>query len=401
MSTVACVLVGTVVVIGGTQLLLYGPRDPAPFMTPIHLAGARSYFLNADSRGFMDLAHHPAKILDPHSFRQSRPGYVYASAILTSVLGPAAQHIGLDRAFGEKDSAYFPLILINAALVLAAAITLALLLRRLGAPPVVVATLTLVLAVNDMTRLFFWTPHQQMFVLVVPLATIALGAWFIRARPSPRLAAVVGLVIGVSSLAYGSVLIAIGVCSIILMARKNDRWTVLGAFWGGFLVPQVIWIAICKIVAGSYYSGEVSGYHEFVWPRYAASDGIHALAAAFEANVVMTVRGFLAANGFLLLLLAMLIAIAVLSGVRLEPSTPDERGLLIATGLTIGLSPLFAFGVGVGIWRVIYHVFPAVLLLIGWVSGKLVGSPVLRWRMAVLLVPVAGTALALHVITGA
>jgi hypothetical protein len=82
------------------------------------------------------------------------------------------------------------------------------------------------------------------------------------------------------------------------------------------------------------------------------------------------------------------------------PERRDEQNILFAICLTIVIATLFTFGVGVGvgvgIWRVIYHVFPAVLLLIGWISGKLTASPIVRWRLAVLLVPISTVALVVN-----
>jgi hypothetical protein len=78
------------------------------------------------------------------------------------------------------------------------------------------------------------------------------------------------------------------------------------------------------------------------------------------------------------------------------PERRDEQNILFAICLTIVIATLFTFGVGVGIWRVIYHVFPAVLLLIGWISGKLAASPIVRWRLAVLLVPISTVALVVN-----
>jgi hypothetical protein len=377
----------------GTQLLFYGAHDRYSYSKPMHLPGGRYYLVNGDSVEFMQLAHHPDLILRSGSFRQSRPGYVALSALFTRLLGSPAQHLGLDRLFGQSDSAYFPLILMSATLLAAAALLLVLLLRRLGTPPIIIPALTLLLVVNHLTKLFFWTPHEQTFAFLVPLATITLAAWIMRTQPGLHRVAVVGLVVGVAALTYGSFVITAAVCSVVLLLRGRNGWRPAGILWVMFVLPQVVWIAVCKIVTGAYYSGEVNGYREFVWLRDAVGHGPGAALAAVQANAVLTARALLSTTGLLLLLLLVLVTIAIVAGIRLAPVTPDERQILIATGLTIVISSVFAFGVGVGIWRVVYHVLPPVLLLIGWISAKLVASPTLRWRATVLFVPVASAAL--------
>ena len=402
MSVGACVLVAAVVVVAGTQLLLFGPSPDVAHATlacgsEVHLAGGRSYPFNCDSNRFLGLAHHPDRLLRKNELRQSRPGYVALAAVSTDLGGSVAKYLGLDRQFGQSDSAYFPEILINAALLIAAACLLAFLLRRLGAPPrIAIPALLCVLVMNDVTKAFFWTPHQQMFIMLVPLASIMIGAWAMRVRPGWRTLTVLGFVIGLVSLCYAGVLITVAVLAVILLLRGRDGWRLTAVLGGAFLLPQLIWIAVCEVLTGTYFNDEIRNYHEFVWLPQAVLRGPRTAYRDVSAEVISTIRSFVSMGGLPLIFLLALVIAAIVAGLRLAPATDDERRILISTGLTIVVSTVFAFGVGVGVRRTVFNAFPAILLLIGWVTAKLIASPTIRGRLAVLAVPLATLAFVVH-----
>jgi len=402
MPVAMCALISVGAAVAGTQLLLYAPKMSKQIycVTPVRLPGVRFYPLNCDSAAFMALAHHPGEILQPREPRQSRPGYVALAALSTHILGPTANRLGWDRAFREKDSAYIPLILINLILLVASAFLLTLLLRRLGAPPVlVVPALCLLLVANDVTKAFFWTPHQQMFELLVPVATITIACWVMRTRPGWRGIAATAVALGLASLVYASVLITVAVLVLILLTRGWAGLRLAGLLCAAFALPQLAWIGVCEVVVGSYYNYEMKRYHEFTWLPEAAMHGPHSLYVWVQANWVVTVREFVWTAGLPLLFLLGLVVAAVLAGIRLAPASEDERRILTATGLTICCSVLFTFGIGIFATRIMYHVFPAVLVLAGWITAKLIASPRVAWRFAILTVPVATVGYVVHELT--
>lgn len=394
MSIGMCVLVSVIAVGIGTQLLLFAPGQPhLRLATPVRLAGGRFYPLNADSPYFMHLAHNPGLVLKPHAPRQSRPGYAALAALSTRLFGPGARYLGLDRLFRERDSAYIPLILINVALLMTAAVLLVLLLRRLGAPPIVVVpALAFLLVINDLTKAFFWTPHLQMFALLVPMATIAISTWVLRTRPDWRALAALGFAVGLAALVYGSVVITVAVVTVLLLLHSRNQWRRVGVLWAAFALPQLAWVVVCEIFAGSYYNQETSVYHEFVWLPQAAVRGPHVLYQWVRADFLVSARAVLVTAGLPLLLLLGLVVAAILAGIRLAPATEDERRILVGTGVTLGISVLFFFAIGGGTPRISYYVLPPILLLIGWVTAKLIASPVVKWRFATLAIPVASIA---------
>src|SRR5262245_33934190 len=140
------------------------------------------------------------QIPQPNNARQSRPGYIALGAAVTRLVGPVANATGLTRWYGQTDSAYIPLVLINLSLVTTAVTLLAWLLNRLRTPVWAIVALCAMVVVNDVTKPFLWTPHQQMFALLVPVLTITLGRWVILARPSWRALVFAGLGVGAVSL---------------------------------------------------------------------------------------------------------------------------------------------------------------------------------------------------------
>jgi hypothetical protein len=235
-----------------------------------------------------------------------------------------------------------------------------------------------------------------MFALVVPLATIAISTWVLRTRPGWRAVAVLGFTVGLAALVYASVLITVAVLTVLLARRGRSRWRLVSVLWAAFALPQLVWVVICEIVAGSYYNQETSGYHEFVWLPQAAVRGPHVLYQWVQADFIVSVRGLLVTAGIPLLVLVGVVVAAILAGIRLAPATEDEGRILTGTGLTLVVSVLFFFAIGDGITRIAYVVFPPILLLIGWVTAKLIASPTVRWRLATVAIPVVSVAFIAH-----
>jgi hypothetical protein len=387
-------------VLAGTQLLLFAPMTHKLFCaTPIRLSHLRAYPLNCDSPAFMQLAHHPAQILLPGSLRQSRPGYVALSAVSVHVLGPAAKALGLDRAYGQSDSAYIPLVLINLVVLVAAVMIVAWLLARLGTPGIVNAALCLLLIINNVTKPFFWTPHQQMFVLLVPVGTIAIARWVLRARPSWPGVAALGFLLGLAALIYANALLAVWVVGLILLARGWRGFVLAVVLCASFAAPTVGWIVFCRVFIGSYFDKDVSRFHEFIWLPEAARRGLRSLHILLQVYGVVTARQLGSAAGFPLLVLAALAVASALAGITMAPVAAEERQILLPTVITIGCAIIFSFGIGIIATRIMYQVLPGILLLIGWVSARLAANTqATRW-LVYLAIPLAALVYAGHVLT--
>jgi hypothetical protein len=361
-------LVGVAV---SAHLLLFAPMISDPFCAkPIHLNGAMAYPLNCDSIEFMRLAHHPRGILTFHNPRQSRPAYVATGAVLTRTVGPVAKALGLDRLYGQTDSAYLPLVLINLLVAAAAIAMLVWLLARMGTPPLATIPLAGLLAVNGVTKAFDWTPHQQTFALFVPVVSIVIGRWLILDRPSWLPVCLLGLGTGIASLYYGSFLITAGVVVLILLAQRWRGVLLSGAMLGSFAAPQLAWILICDKVTGGYYNQEAVVYHEFVWLPQFARQGLHPFGRAVVTMAAVTVRELVTVGGVALLLILCAALLAVRMRVRLTAQTPQQRAILIASALTVVVSVVFAFAIGIIAARLMFHAVPGLLIIAGWMVSR-------------------------------
>jgi hypothetical protein len=395
----AAVLAGLAGVLAGAHLMLFAPMVDDPFCaTATRLNEAMAYPLNCDSAAFLQLAHHPTEILQPNDARQSRPGYIALGATLTRVVGPVANATGLTRWYGQTDSAYLPLVLINVLLVTIAVTLLAWLLHRLHTPRWAIVALCAMVVVNDVTKPFMWTPHQQMFALLVPVLTITLGRWVMLARPGWPALALAGLGVGVVSLCYGSVLITVGAVTLILLGTRRWRGAPLAAAFGAaFALPTVSWIVICDAVAGSYYNYEIAVYHEFVWPKDAWHEGgLHTLRVWVHTMNVKTARELFSIGGTALALLVLLAAAAVLFRARLGAMSPEHRAILIPAGVTAVGAVAFCWGIGIFADRLMYHLVPALFVLAGWLAGRLHRT---NWRSRLAAMLILGSITAAAVTT--
>jgi hypothetical protein len=366
-------------VLAAAHLMLLAPMIDHPGCSrPVRLNAVMAYPFNCDSRVFLYMAHDPGSLLDFHNMWQSRPGYIALSAVGTWTIGPVADALGIDRWYGQTDSAYIPLVLLNFVVAAAAVALLAWLLARLGAPPWAAVAMCTLLAVNDVTKAFYWSPHQQMFALLVPVGTIALARWVLLSRPPWWALALAGLGTGLVSLVYGSVLITVGVVGLVLLARGWRGLVLGGVFGGAFLVPTAIWMGVCQQVAGSYYNHATEGYHEFVWLPQAARAGT--LPSWLEMTTIGTVRELVSAAGLPLLMIVVLAAAAVVLGVRLVPGSPEQRAILVASALTAVGGVAFAWGIGFIANRLMFNAVPGLLVGVGWLAARLsTRAPRLAW----------------------
>ncbi len=404
-------------VLAGAHFLLLAPMISDPFCaTPVHMNRFMAYPLNCDSTVFLALAHHPADLLARANFghdspaqhaaaarrlrldhiRQSRPGYVALSALATRILGSAAARLGLDRAYGQSDTAYIPLILINLVVVVAAVALLARLLRRFGAPTSVAVALCSLLVLNDLMKAFFWTPHQQMFVLLTPLVTIAAGQWLILERPRELAVASLGFAFGLGALIYANVIISAGVLTVILLARGWRGVVQALMLCATFAVAPVGWMLICRAISGTYVDRDISFFREFVWLPEAFGQGWRVFSARLELASVSSIRELMGADGLVLGVLGACMVAAILAGVRLGADTRQDKAALTATGLTVAFSLLFGWGIGIIADRVMFDAFPALLVLAGWMATRFAVKSRVTLAVASYGLAIVAVANALH-----
>jgi hypothetical protein len=168
----------------------------------------------------------------------------------------------------------------------------------------------------------------------------------------------------------------------------------LGVLAGTFAAPSIAWIGVCIAVTGSYYSHETAAYHQFVWLPEALRDGAGVFGDAVGHATAETAQQLIEVGWLLTGVLGLLVAAAVVIGVRLVPQ-PDpgpseagpseaagQRAALLTTAVTGAVIVLFLFGMGFWAYRITYNIVPVLLIAVGWVATRVAAtSRAAKWSV--------------------
>jgi hypothetical protein len=289
--------------------LFVGPRVPderqAEFcVVNVHLAGPFGISLNCDSPDFMRLAREPAGLLEPRDARQSRPGLIVAAAALALPLTPLAdlaERAGARAARADIDPSrvanslandfpgYVAYIGLNVAFLLMSFA----LFRRICAPLVadstaIAVSVGVLLVANDVVKAFVWSPHNQMFNILVPVFAL-YGC--IRAAEgtlaSRRFALLTGFATGLGVTAY-PLFVIIAPCVLagwlvdIVRHRRMPRGSAMGSTINLALLaaltvlPEGLWYLFVRLKTGDFYQHEMA-LGQVTWMLDSAQGGLGAL----------------------------------------------------------------------------------------------------------------------------
>jgi hypothetical protein len=225
------------------------------------------YIENCDSPVFLLLAKEPSLVLTPdRQMWQSR-------ALYPALAHALAVPLEFMRRYGPQSPEWTAYALINLAAVALGATLFARMLTmpafdggvpdRLG--PELTFPLVLIM-VNDLTKAFFWTPHLQMFNILMPCLTLYATARLIRRkRPLGLLeAAIGGLILGFGLLVYGAFMVTAATLALVALIVYRQVLAP-GLFLAAFAVPLVCWMSYVRLKTGGFYSHEVVAYRQFVW----------------------------------------------------------------------------------------------------------------------------------------
>jgi hypothetical protein len=374
----ARVLLWLAVALGVAHLMLLAPQVPHPFCAQVvHVSDDLAFPLNCDSDHLMFLAEHPRVLVQRDDARQSRPVYVAAGVVLRQTLGRVVDALG-GNPYGVASPAYLPLVALNLALLVAAMTVLD---RLLGAPGLAFAGglgLVALLAANDVVKAFFWSPHQQLFNVLVPLVSIlACRAIVLQPRRSWPWLVGLGLGCGLGALAYGSfavvpvaVALALAVCRAVGWPAWLAQAAVLGA---AFALPNLLWIAAIHQHTGDYYNQEVELFREFVWIGDALrAGGPGELWTTWWSYTLLYLRATWHDVWFALLLLAAVLGLAAAARVPLRPLGRDHAATLVATGVSLAVTVVFYDLIGLYVGRLSYAITVHLLLAVGVLGAVVV-----------------------------
>ena len=352
----------------------------------VHLNASMGFVWNCDSSLFQQVAGNPLRLFDEQHPRQSRPLYALIGFVLVQTVGRVAGWMGLGQWEGEDTRAFIALVALNLLVLVAAATLLVRLLLGLGTPVAVTVALTVALALNGVTAEWTLTPHQQVFAVLVPVVTVLVARQALVDPPGWRTALWWGLAVGLAANVYGSWLITVPVVGLALLLRlRRAAVRSVGAFVGGTAVPVLAWMALCRLVTGSYYSHEASVYRQFVWVLDAAQAGPGELARRSASYLLLTLGEILATSELWLVGAALAVGVvaAAVARVDLRPDTPVQRATLIAVGLTAATTVAFLWGVGFFTPRLSVTLLPLLLIVTGWVYARLAAGAGVWLRRAI------------------
>ncbi len=282
---------------------LFSPRPDARKSLPediciesyIHINRYMGFPVNCDAISFISPAIEPSILFQQGYIRQSRPAYI----LLGTIAGYAVYYISyplhpwlgnklksrISTVYPEKSPHvlvlytcfYLAFILINIALLL---ITF-LLFEKItlsfygnsppGAP---VLPLMLVLLVSTpLCKAFFWTVHQQLFNILMPVLALYIG---LRLTQSPKKYSALLLIAFLSGflvLFYGNAVLLLPIICFCYLKGIWDRgknipsqkWLRLAGIIPIFFSTTILWILLLHLKGISIYNNEITVAREFVW----------------------------------------------------------------------------------------------------------------------------------------
>jgi hypothetical protein len=244
--------------------------------------GRLSVLINCDSAVFMKDADNPARLLDGTSDYQDRP----AHAFLISIILKLYRFLNLpDKEFnvtGLSGSQYsysaisyilfvgFNLFVLTLAIYLVTSMFNKIPFTQISESKNL--TLVTFLAVgifsaNELTKTFFWTPHSQMFNLLLPAAACYLISTVKSFNMKSFLLA--NLSILVTLFFYP----AFAILMVILLFAPVLNYIKRACISGVFILPYLLYPFVLNLFGGEYRNTAILKFRQFVWVLDAVKDG--------------------------------------------------------------------------------------------------------------------------------
>lgn len=389
--------------------LLVGPRVPndrqnefGVFNVP--LFGPFGVSLSIDSTDFMRFARDPSRLLEPHNIRQSRPGLILVAGVLTLPFYPMRYLVVWLGLRGERTDiepqkmanslldnapAYLPYIMLNvAALVLSfhffRKICATVATRSDVATDLTVASIGLLIVANDVVKAFVWSPHTQMFNILVPIFGVyaVLRSWAGAARDR-RFAVWMGLATGLGMTAYWVFAVLVpclvlpALIDLVWRASPGERLRLIGNI-GLFLVlaaaPMALWYVFVLASTGDFHASETRDNGMLIWMFDALSVGPGALAARLFDNAHVLINQA-KPQAVAIAAAALLTLLAVIATAGRSLAVLRRAGGVVIAGLFVSaLVLIFYTCVGWLVHRLAYAMLPPLIVAIGALAVAAVGE---------------------------
>jgi len=135
---------------------------------------------------------------------------------------------------------------------------------------------SLILAVllsHPVTKVFFWSVHQQLFNILTPLLSVYIGILILKKRAGTKKLFLISIGLGLLLLFYGNFLLALPVLVGCYLYAEKKNGTNRGyasllyslLFVILFFLPATIWILYLKSINVTIYNPELVEYRQFIW----------------------------------------------------------------------------------------------------------------------------------------
>jgi hypothetical protein len=272
------------------------------FARYIHLTSFAGFTLNPDTYGYIFPAIDPGLLLKKQSQRQSRPLFIlsgtavgyslfYITKPIHKWLYPVYKKFytgtyPLEKMFITANF-YIAFLLINITILWLSLFLFEKICTTIFTneklPVYAMYTLMVFIASNPVTKVFFWTVHQQMFTFFTPLFCIYILLTLIKKESLLKYKSVLllSLASGILLLVYGSFILLLpvlifGFCNNYLLFNKYNLLYLLLKnllLIMLFALPSVAWILILKKSGVTYYNFEITEYRQLIWIKDSLTTG--------------------------------------------------------------------------------------------------------------------------------
>lgn len=229
--------------------------------------------INCDSAVFMKDAQDTSRLIDGESVYQDRPAHAFTvSALgnLMKVFGFPNTSRAITGNSGEiivyQSAYYFSYLILNLLIVLVAAnLALRFIHSGIGAIPVYeqacISLITILLvSANELTKSFFWTPHSQMFNILLPVLAITLIS---RRQEVNTLKRYLSISSGIVVLMFYYPMY--GILLPILLFSSYSKFLKKSLLIFVPLVLFLIYPKTLEFLGGSYSNWAISNFRQYVW----------------------------------------------------------------------------------------------------------------------------------------
>jgi len=261
-----------VVLIQSASLFRSFPSNPACGRV-LNVFANLNVMINCDSAVFMKDAQSPSRLFDGESVYQDRP----AQALFAWVMSNFLKVVGFPNSSREivgnsgettlyQSTFYLSYLMVNL-LILLVAVKLAINYvypgnhtRKTFSNASSVLLIIFLVAGNELTKTFFWTPHSQMFNVLLPVLALVLIS---NREKISTFKVFLSLTVGLVFLMFFYPLFGL-LLTILIYGSYSKFWKralIISTVLSGYLLyPRVL-----EFLGGSYSNYAISNFRQYVW----------------------------------------------------------------------------------------------------------------------------------------